>query len=252
MISNAEPAAHAVPTRSHGVGGAWDKFTAPTERYRRPFRTWRRGRPFIPGLCILLAGLEIYWAPHSTVGKLLSMGLPGISSLFIPIFLVVFAITIWFFPTYRVFSGIAAILLALLSLVATNLGGFFIGFLLAMLGGAFTVAWTPRPGYTADTRRQRRRHQRAEAQQERFTAGETTEVIGAASPEAETEAEAEHEAGARTEDGAGTEPVVARDEAEQPEAETASPEYAQNTEIIEKAARSDEAGPAAETTTEEE
>ena len=244
MISNAEPAAHAVSRQSRGVGGAWDKFTAPTERYRRPFRTWRRGRPFIPGLCILLAGLEIYWAPHSTVGKLLSMGLPGISSLFIPIFLVVFAITVWFFPTYRVFSGIAAILLALLSLVATNLGGFFLGFLLAMLGGAFAVAWTPRPGYTADTRRQRR-HQQVEAQQEQFTAGETTEVIGAASPEAEAESENGVEAQAETETGPASE--TAEDEAE-----AASPEYTQNTQIIEKAARSDEAGPAAETTTEEE
>jgi Family of unknown function (DUF6114) len=241
MISNAEPAAHAVTAQSRRVGGAWDKFTAPTERYRRPFRAWRRGRPFIPGLCILLAGLEIYWAPHSTVGKLLSMGLPGISSLFIPIFLVVFAITVWFFPTYRVFSGIAAILLALLSLVATNLGGFFIGFLLSMLGGAFAVAWTPRPGYTADTRRQRRRHERVEAQQEQFTAGETTEVIGAASPE--PEAEAENEVEAQTENE--TEPEAAQ-------AEAVSPEYVQNTQIIEKAARSDEAGPAAETTTEEE
>ena len=229
MISN--------PEQSRGIGGVWDKFTAPTERYRRPFRTWRRGRPFIPGLCILLAGLEIYWAPHSSVGKLLSMGLPGISSLFIPIFLAVFAITVWFFPTYRVFSGIAAILLALLSLVATNLGGFFLGFLLAMLGGAFAVAWTPRPGYTADTRRQRRK-QRIEAQQTQFTAGETTEVIASASPEAETGAAAQ------------AAPIVAQNEAEQPEA--GSSEYVQNTEIIEKAAGSDEAVPVAETTTEEE
>ena len=240
MISNAEPTAR-------GVGGVWDKFTAPTERYRRPFRTWRRGRPFIPGLCILLAGLEIYWAPHSTVGKLLSMGLPGISSLFIPIFLAVFAITVWFFPTYRVFSGIAAILLALLSLVATNLGGFFIGFLLAMLGGAFAVAWTPRPGYTADTRRQRRLQQRSGAEQAQFNAGETTEVIAAASPEAENEVGI----------GAEAEPEAAEHEAghaaaEQPAVEAGSPEYAQNTQIIEKAARSDEAGPAAEPTTEEE
>jgi len=255
MISNAEPTAHAVTVQSHGVAGVWDKFTEPTERYRRPFRTWRRGRPFIPGLCILLAGLEIYWAPHSSVGKLLSMGLPGISSLFIPIFLAVFAVTVWFFPTYRVFSGIAAILLALLSLVATNLGGFFIGFLLAMLGGAFAVAWTPRPGYTADTRRQRRRQQRDGGQQAQFTAGETTEVIGAASPEAEAESEVETGAAAETEPEAaeneaenGTEHAAA----EQPEVEADSPEYVQNTQIIEKAARSDEAGPAAEPTTEEE
>jgi hypothetical protein len=219
MISN--------PEQPHGIGEAWDRFTAPTERYRRPFRAWRRGRPFIPGLCILLAGLEIYWAPHSTVGQLLSMGLPGISSLFIPIFLIVFAVTVWFFPAYRVFSGIAAILLALLSLVATDLGGFFVGFLLAMLGGAFAVAWTPRTDYTADTRRQRRKQQTGTAVA--TGTGESAEAVAA--PAAEAEAPT----------------------AEQPEAPTSVyAEYAENTQIIEQAARSDEAGPAAETTTEEE
>ena len=134
----------------------WDRFTAPTEPYRRPFRRWRRGRPFYAGLSIALAGLDIWYWPHSSVGKMLSMGLPGISSIFIAIFLVIFAVTVWFFPAYRVFSGIAAIMLALLSLVASNLGGFLLGFLLGMLGGAFAVAWTPRADYTAQTRRQRR------------------------------------------------------------------------------------------------
>jgi hypothetical protein len=143
------------PEQTRGAT-AWDRFTAPTERYRRPFRHWRRGRPFYAGLSIALAGLDIWYWPHSSVGKMLSMGLPGISSIFIAIFLLIFAVTVWFFPAYRVFSGIAAIMLALLSLVATNLGGFLIGFLLGMLGGAFAVAWTPRAEYTAETRRQRR------------------------------------------------------------------------------------------------
>lgn len=144
------------PEQTHGVT-VWDRFTAPTERYRRPFRRWRRGRPFYAGLSIALAGLDIWYWPHSSVGKMLSMGLPGISSIFIAIFLVIFAVTVWFFPAYRVFSGIAAIMLALLSLVATNLGGFLLGFLLGLFGGAFAVAWTPRAEYTAETRRQRRR-----------------------------------------------------------------------------------------------
>lgn len=244
MITNSEPTASALTVQSRGIGGTWDRFTAPTERYRRPLRTWRRGRPFIPGLCILLAGLEIYWAPHSSVGKLLSMGLPGISSLFIPIFLVVFAITVWFFPTYRVFSGIAAILLALLSLVATNLGGFFVGFLLAMLGGAFAVAWTPRTGYTADTRRQRRKQRLEESAQTEFAAGETTEVIGAPVPDTEANADEAAQNTAETGDGDAA--------AEQPESATDSAEYVRNTQIIEKAADSDEVGPAAEPTTEEE
>ena len=150
------------PEQTTSGASAWDRFTAPTERYRRPFRAWRRGRPFFPGLFILLAGLDIWYWPHSSVGTMLSMGLPGISSVFIAIFLAIFAVTVWFFPTYRVFSGIAAIMLALLSLIATNLGGFFIGFLCGMLGGACAVAWTPRDDYTAETRRQRRTRLAAE------------------------------------------------------------------------------------------
>lgn len=201
------------PEQPRTAGTAWDRFTAPTERYRRPFRAWRRGRPFYAGLSILLAGIEIYWAPHSSVGKMLSMGLPGISSLFIPIFLIIFSVTVWFFPTYRFFSGVAAILLALLSLVATNLGGFFIGFLLGMFGGAFAVAWTPRSDYTAETRRQRRRTAGTEALE--FSAGESAET--AAIP-----------------------------------AQAGEAEYTENTHIIDQAARSDEAVPAAEPTTEQE
>lgn len=164
-----------IPEQAHGAETAWDRLTAPTERYRRPFRAWRRSRPFYAGLSILLAGLEISWAPHSSVGRMISMGLPGISSLFISVFLIIFAVTVWFFPAYRVFSGIASILLALLALVATNLGGFFLGFVLGMLGGAFAVAWVPRANYTAKTRRQHRLRQRARMRTMAFDAGPGSE-----------------------------------------------------------------------------
>lgn len=208
------------PEQRNGAGSLWDRITAPTEPYRRPFRRWRRERPFGAGLSILLAGLEIYWAPHSSVGKMLSMGLPGISSIFIAIFLVVFGITVWFFPTYRVFAGIASILLALLSLVATNLGGFFIGFLLAMFGGAFAVAWAPRTDYTAETRRQRRHRVAAESADGGAGDDDGTAEFTAA-PEA----------------APGAEPA-----AESAEAEPAA-EYAENTQIIEQAARPGPTGP---------
>jgi hypothetical protein len=221
------------PDQTSGAGSLWDRFTAPTERYRRPFRRWRRGRPFYAGLSIAFAGIDIWYWPHSSVGKMLSMGLPGISSLFIAIFLLVFAVTVWFFPTYRVFSGIAAIMLALLSLVATNLGGFFIGFLCGMLGGAFAIAWTPRTDYTVETRRQRRK-QPTEVE---FTAGESTETVS-------IPAQAEGE----------TEGVSAPDAAiEAAAGRQAFTEYAEHTQIIEQASRPDQAAQAgAEPTTEEE
>lgn len=224
------------PEKPQGIGGLWDRFTAPTERIRRPFRRWRRGRPFSAGLSILLAGLEIYWAPHSGLGMMLSMGLPGISTIFISVFLVIFAVTVWFYPAYRVFAGIAAIMLALLSLVATNLGGFFLGFLLGMLGGAFAVAWAPRTDYTADTRRQRKKNGVVAGDGDATTAAEGTEG-------AETAQTAEVPAQGQAPEGEPT---------EEAEAEP-SVEYTENTQIIEQAIRSDEDAPvSAEHTAEEE
>lgn len=214
------------PGQAGGIGRAWDRFAAPTERVRRPFRRWRRGRPFYAGISILLAALEISMATQSGLGKLLSMGVPGVSTVFISVFLAVFAVTVWFFPAYRVFSGIAAIMIALLSLIATNLGGFLLGFLLAMLGGSFAVAWTPRADYSADTRRQRRKAA-ALAVTEGGAATQSTEGQGTASSSAETQ---------------NPESVPEAAPAGQAEADT-----------IEQYARSDEAAPVApESSSEEE
>lgn len=55
----------------------------------------------------------------------------------------VLGLTLWFQPMSRVFAGVAAILLALVSLVVSNFGGFVIGFLLALLGGALGISWGP-------------------------------------------------------------------------------------------------------------
>ena len=55
----------------------------------------------------------------------------------------------------RTFAGIAAILLALISIPIANIGGFVVGFLLSMFGGALAVAWVPA--------KPRRRDQRAQA-----------------------------------------------------------------------------------------
>jgi hypothetical protein len=43
----------------------------------------------------------------------------------------------------RTFAGVAAILLALVSIPVSNLGGFLVGFLLALVGGALAVSWVP-------------------------------------------------------------------------------------------------------------
>lgn len=234
------------PDQTGGLGRAWDRFTAPTERYRRPFRRWRRGRPFFAGLSVLIAGVEITLITRSGLDKLLRMGLPGVSTMFISVFLALFAVTIWFFPAYRVFSGIASIMLGLLSLVASNIGGFALGFLLAMFGGSFAVAWTPRADYSADTRRQRRRAAAPSAAADpgpRYAPSPASQFPESAGDAGSTET-AESVAAAQGETAGPGAEAEATDTGAASAAEPAvvdAAEHADNARIIEQYARSDDA-----------
>ncbi|MEU0332476.1 DUF6114 domain-containing protein [Streptomyces sp. NPDC006193] len=116
-------------------------------RRRQQFRAWRGNRPFWAGLYIMLGGFPIMYFPyaHLRFGQLtVAMATTaGAGSLIIGVLLVVLGLTLWFQQHVRVFSGVAAILLALVSIPVSNFGGFIIGFLLALVGGAMAVAWAP-------------------------------------------------------------------------------------------------------------
>lgn len=114
---------------------------------RSSFRDWRGQRPFWGGMLTLLAGFPIMYIPYQnlTLGSLtIRMSTTaGAGSLIIGVLLVVLGLTMWFQPQSRVFAGIAAILLSLVSLVVSNVGAFMIGFLLGLIGGALGVSWGP-------------------------------------------------------------------------------------------------------------
>ncbi|GGQ25486.1 DUF6114 domain-containing protein [Streptomyces mutabilis] len=116
-------------------------------RRRLQFRAWRGTRPFWAGLFVALGGLPIAYFPYANlqIGHLtLAMATTaGSGSLIIGVLLVVLGVSLWFQKHVRVFAGVAAILLALVSIPVSNLGGFLIGFLLAMIGGAMAVSWVP-------------------------------------------------------------------------------------------------------------
>lgn len=122
----------------------------PMDRFgqlRQNFRVWRGQRPFWGGLLTLLAGIPIVYVPYQnpSLGTL-SIRLAttaGAGSLIIGVLLVVLGLTMWYQSQSRVFAGIAAIMLSLVSLVISNFGGFVIGFLLGLFGGALGVAWAP-------------------------------------------------------------------------------------------------------------
>ncbi|MGP4112034.1 DUF6114 domain-containing protein [Streptomyces sp. 4N509B] len=126
-------------------------------RGRTAFRYFRWRRPFWAGLFTLVAGVPIVYFPyaHMTFGDLtIRMSTTaGAGSLVIGVLLMVLGLVMWFQPHVRIFAGVAAILLSLVSLVVSNFGGFLIGFLFGLIGGGMSIAWVPgqtQPARTAE------------------------------------------------------------------------------------------------------
>ncbi|MGW1764891.1 DUF6114 domain-containing protein [Streptomyces sp. NPDC002073] len=111
------------------------------------FREWRGQRPFWAGLFTFLGGVPIAYFPYADVrlGNItIAMSTTaGAGSLIIGVLLVTLGLALWFQQTIRIFAGVAAILLALVSLPVSNFGGFLLGFLFALLGGAMALSWAP-------------------------------------------------------------------------------------------------------------
>lgn len=109
------------------------------------FYAWRGRRPFWAGLFTLLSGVPIAYFPYADLrlGNItLAMATTaGSASLIIGVLLITLGLALWFQQGIRVFAGVASILLALVSLPVSNLGGFFIGFILAMVGGGLALSW---------------------------------------------------------------------------------------------------------------
>jgi hypothetical protein len=119
----------------------WLKF-----HHSRPvtvFRRWRHGRPFWAGVFTALSAAELMYIPSAKLTLVIHEGIAGVSAYLMGILLIVMAVTMWFAPNYRVFAGIATTLFAVASLILSNLGGFLLGMLLGIIGGALAVAWTP-------------------------------------------------------------------------------------------------------------
>lgn len=115
--------------------------------WRLRFRAWRGNRPFWGGLFTMIGGLPIAYLPYADL-RLGNMTIAmattaGAGSLIIGVLLITLGLTMWFHAVVRVFAGIAAIVLALVSLPVANIGGFLIGFLFALIGGALSASWAP-------------------------------------------------------------------------------------------------------------
>jgi len=116
---------------------------------RELWRAWLRSRPFGGGLLLLLAGLELVLIPlsgvlgHGAIKLVIYIGIGGVFGVLIGLLLIAAGIMLWVNPEHRVFYGIAGVVLGIVSFPTSNLGGFFIGMLLAVIGGSLAFAWAP-------------------------------------------------------------------------------------------------------------
>ncbi|MGW1774510.1 DUF6114 domain-containing protein [Streptomyces sp. NPDC002104] len=132
------------PRGSAGPGGGWLEQRLPLPGPRRRLRAWRRTRPFWGGLLVILGGTELLLVPLSPLTVLVSLGLGGIAAIGIGLALIAAGLFLWLLPQTRAYVSIHALLLSVLSFVATNLGGFLVGMLLGIAGSALAFGWTPR------------------------------------------------------------------------------------------------------------
>jgi hypothetical protein len=107
----------------------------------RAFRIWRRTRPFWGGLLIIAGASEMLASEQAPLPVVHQIGIRALAGYLTPAFMLLCGLLLWFCPIGRTYHGVVAILLALDSWVTSNLGGFFIGMLIGVVGGALAFGW---------------------------------------------------------------------------------------------------------------
>ncbi len=114
-------------------------------------RRWYRGRPVIGGLLTVLAGLEMALSGQLDLGSIrIQVGIEGMQAMILPLALATLGVLIIVMPVHRIFYGVLSLAFSIYAIVGVNLGGFFIGTLLGIVGGIMCVSWAPRRILVAD------------------------------------------------------------------------------------------------------
>lgn len=115
----------------------------PQRGVRSAFRDWRADRPYWGGLLLALGGAEILLTMKVSLKVVLHIGMQGLAGYLLPALMVVLGLLILFNPTQRLFYSITGVLLTLGTWLTSNLGGFFIGLLLGVVGSCMAFGWLP-------------------------------------------------------------------------------------------------------------
>jgi Family of unknown function (DUF6114) len=131
--SAGQPPADLTRNRHRAADQVWARFV-----------DWRRSRPFWGGLLLVTSGIEFYVSGHLDLMPVkVSFGPQSFLSWLIPLALLLCGLLVWFTPAQRIFYGILGAVIAVAALIGLNLGGFFVGMLLGVAGGALAFSWAP-------------------------------------------------------------------------------------------------------------
>ncbi|MGA3540282.1 DUF6114 domain-containing protein [Micromonosporaceae bacterium DT194] len=123
---------------------------------RLRWRRWRRTRPFWAAVFAMLGGAITLASVRAPLPIVLEVGMRGLATYLVPLLLTTAGVLLLINPSQRLFYAIVAIVMALTSWLTSNLGGFFLGMLLGLVGGALALAWAPTTGLKEGVRRRRR------------------------------------------------------------------------------------------------
>ncbi len=109
---------------------------------RHTFRIWRRTRPFWGGLIVIVGAGEMLVSEQAPLRIVTHIGIQGLAGYLIPAFMLLCGALLWLNPIDRIIYSLLALFLALGSWITSNLGGFFVGMVAGVVGGALAFAWT--------------------------------------------------------------------------------------------------------------
>jgi MFS family permease len=107
------------------------------------WRNWRRSRPFWGGLWCIVGGLIIAYAPLTALKLILVAGTSVWAGILMGVLVALMGLVLWFAPSQRIVAAVLAIAFSIVSLVTSNLGGYFLGMILGVVGGALGFGWMP-------------------------------------------------------------------------------------------------------------
>lgn len=115
----------------------------PRGKLRPAFRRWRAGRPFWGGLLLALGGALILLTLKASLDVVLHVGMQGLAGYLLPVVMLLCGVLILFSPAQRLFYSVIGVLASLGTWVTSNLGGFFVGLILGVVGSCLAFGWLP-------------------------------------------------------------------------------------------------------------